>query len=127
MTLRHLLVQDWDTDDDGRPDTLRLLYAVPRRWLREGAAIKFNQAPTAFGKLSLETESNLSQGELLVRIALPPLRPKQTLLRARVPEGWKVVAAKVGEIPLTVDHSGSVDISEQVGRIVVRFQLRKGS
>ena len=124
-TLRHLLVQNWDTDDDGRPDTLRLLYAVPRRWLREGAAIKFNQAPTAFGKLSLETESNLSQGELLVRIALPPLRPKQTLLRARVPEGWKVVAAKVGETPLTVDHSGSVDISEQVGRIVVHFQLNK--
>jgi len=124
-TLRHLVVQDWDTDDDGRPDTFRLLYAVPRRWLRDGAVIKLQNAPTAFGSLSLETESKLNQGELVVRIALPPHRPKQTLLRARVPEGWKAVSATVGETPLSVDRSGAVDLSEQTGRITVRFQLRK--
>ena len=126
-TLRHLMVQDWDTDDDGAPDTLRLLYAVPRRWLRDGAAIKFHEAPTAFGKLSLETESKLSQGELLVRIALPPHRPKKTLLRARVPEGWKAVSATVGDTPLSVDPGGVVDLSEQAGRITVRFQCAQTS
>ena len=126
-TLRYLLVQDWDTDDDGRPDTLRLLYAVPRRWLRDGAVIRFERAPTAFGNLSLETESKLSQGELLVRIALPPRRPKRTLLRARVPEGWKAVSANVGGTPLTVDESGVVDLSEQIGPITVRFQVHKAT
>jgi hypothetical protein len=125
-TLRHLIVQDWDTDDDAVPDTLRLLYAVPRRWLRDGAAIKFDGAPTAFGPLSLETESNLEKGELLVRIALPPHRPKRTLLRARVPEGWKVASASVGDTPLSVEGE-AVDLSEQAGRITVRFRLTEES
>jgi hypothetical protein len=118
-------VQDWDTDDDGTPDTLRLLYAVPRLWLREGAAIKFENAPTAFGNMSLQTESRLSQGELLVKIALPARQPKKTLLRARVPEGWKAVSAAVGGQSLPVDQTGVVDISRQRGRIAVRFQLQK--
>jgi hypothetical protein len=106
---------------------LRLLYAVPRRWLREGAVIRFERAPTAFGDLSLETESKLSQGELLARIALPPRRPKRTLLRARVPEGWKAVSANVGGTPLAVDESGAVDLSKQIGPITVRFQVHKAT
>ena len=32
-TLRYLLIQDWDLDDDGQPETLRLLYGAPGRWL----------------------------------------------------------------------------------------------
>ena len=36
ITLRNLLVQDWDLDEDARPDTLRLLFAAPRRWLADG-------------------------------------------------------------------------------------------
>lgn len=124
-TLRHCLVQDWDTDDDSVPDTLRLLYAVPRRWLREGAVIKFDQAPTAFGKLSLETESRLSEGKLLVNVSLPPLRPKKTLLRARVPAGWKTVSAAVGEEPLAIDSTGAVDLSHETGRISLTFQVQQ--
>src|SRR5262249_54822730 len=50
MTLRYLLIQDWDLDDDGRPDTLRLLYGVPARWLKDGAAIQVERAPTMFGE-----------------------------------------------------------------------------
>ncbi|HQM47344.1 MAG TPA: hypothetical protein PLJ71_01585, partial [Candidatus Hydrogenedentes bacterium] len=127
-TLRNLLVQDWDADDDGVPDTLRLLYATPRRWLRDGAAITFEEAPTAFGALSLETESRLSEGELLVRLALPRHRPKKTLLRARLPEGWTAVSASVHGSLLDVDQSGVVDLSECEGRLTVRFQLdRKDS
>ncbi len=122
-TLRHLLVQDWDADDDGVPDTLRLLYAVPRHWLRDGAVIKFEEAPTAFGKLSLETESKLSAGELLMRISLPQYRPAKTLLRARIPEGWTAVAATVDGTPLAVDPSGVVDLSAHTGRITVRFEV----
>ncbi|MCX7429049.1 MAG: hypothetical protein NTW96_25910 [Planctomycetia bacterium] len=68
-----------------------------------------------------------SQGELLARIALPPRRPKRTLLRARVPEGWKAVSANVGGTPLTVDESGAVDLSKQIGPITVRFQVHKAT
>ncbi len=124
-TLRNLMVQDWDTDDDGQPDTLRLLYAVPRPWLRDGAAIKFKDAPTAFGKMSLQTESKLDQGELIVRITMPPRQPKATLLRARVPEGWQPTSATVDGTSLSVDDTGAVNLSGRAGQITVRFQLRK--
>ncbi len=125
-TLRYLLVQDWDADDDGKPDTLRLLYAVPRGWFRDGAAIKVEEAPTAFGNLSLETMSALNKGELFVRVTLPPYQPKQIFLKARVPEGWKAVSANVNGTVLAVDQSGVVDLSKQTGRVAVRFQLREG-
>ncbi|MFA6245251.1 MAG: hypothetical protein WC655_30190 [Candidatus Hydrogenedentales bacterium] len=124
-TLRHLLVQDWDTDDDGRPDTLRLLYAVPRQWLRDGANITFKDAPTAFGNLSIETESNLCEGELLVKVALPKYRPRKTLLRARVPEDWKAVSATIDGKPKEVDPSGVVDLSEFEGRRSIRIQVHE--
>jgi len=124
-TLRHLLVQDWDTDDDGTPDTLRLLYAIPRDWLRDGAAIKFENAPTAFGNLSLETESKLSQGELLVRMTLPQHRPKKTFLRARLPQGWKPVRAAIGGTELSIDQTGAVDISGQTGQTAIRFEVQR--
>ena len=42
--LRGLLVQDWDMDDDGRAETLRLLFATPRHWLRDGARITVEPA-----------------------------------------------------------------------------------
>ena len=34
--LRYMLVQDWDLDDDGKPETLRLAFATPKRWLEDG-------------------------------------------------------------------------------------------
>ena len=37
--LRYLLVQDYDLDDDGRAETLRLCFATPRRWLEDGKQI----------------------------------------------------------------------------------------
>lgn len=126
-TLRHLLVQDWDTDDDGRPDTLRLLYAVPRRWLRDGAVIKIEEAPTAFGNLSLQAESQLSEGVLLVRISLPQHPPEHILLRARVPEGWKAVSATVDGTPLAVDYNNVADLSKYTGRITVQFRLQNSN
>ena len=48
--LRFLLVQDWDLDDDGEPETLRLLFATPRRWLRDGAKIKLEKRTDCFRK-----------------------------------------------------------------------------
>ena len=45
MQLRYLLVQDWDMDDDGRAETLRLAFATPRRWLEDGKRIDVSQRP----------------------------------------------------------------------------------
>ena len=123
--LRNLVVQDRDSDDDGRPDALRLLFATPRPWLEQGKVIKLRRAPTAFGEVSLEARSRLEQGEVVVRAVLPPRPAKRILLRARLPAGWEATAASLGDRSLPVDGGGSVDLSGAKGEITVSFQVRK--
>jgi hypothetical protein len=125
--LRNLLVQDWDADDDGKPDTLRLLFATPRPWMDQGKVIKLHRAPTAFGEVSLEVHSRLEQGEIVVRAVLPPRPAKRILLRARVPAGWEATAASLGNRSLPVDGNGTVDLSGQKGESMISFRVRKAT
>lgn len=122
-TLRYLLVQDWDVDDDGAPETLRLLYGMPHRWLRGSAVLKMERAPTAFGEISLHLESRIDQGEVLVELEAPKRRPEKLLLRLPMKSGWKVGAATVGDVALPIAADGSVDLSSQTDAVKVRFQV----
>src|SRR5438270_4017129 len=63
-TLRYLLVQDWDLDDDGKPETLRLLDAIPPRWLAGGQKLAVEKAPSAFGEVTFRVESRAAAGEM---------------------------------------------------------------
>ncbi len=124
--VRHLLVQDWDLDDDGRPDTLRLLFGTSRRWLEDGKAIRVECAPTAWGEVSVAAESRLNAGEVITTVDLPTRQtPARTLLRARVPEGWTVTAAATGGRSLPTDARGTVDLTGLSGRQVVRFAVSR--
>src|SRR5262245_17835191 len=58
--LRNLLVQDWDLDDDGEPETLRLLFGTSKRWLDDGQTIAVERMPTALGPDSIRADSRLS-------------------------------------------------------------------
>lgn len=124
--LRHMLVQDWDLNDDGRPETLRLLYATSRRWLEDGQTISIDRAPTAFGPVSLKAESRLSEGKILVDLH-PPQRsqPDSLQLRLRVPEGWQVESASTGSKKLAVDREGSLDCSELRERSQIEVHVRR--
>jgi hypothetical protein len=122
--LRCLLVQDWDLDDDGVPETLRLLFATPKRWLEDGKEINIERAPTAFGPVSIRVQSRLREGKVVAELDLPQRNPaKQTLLRIRVPDGWAATSAKVGEAQFKVDVLGTVDISTLKGRMMIEFQV----
>jgi len=124
--LRYLLVQDWDLDGDGRPETLRLGFATPKRWLENGKTIQVQSAPTAFGPVSLKLESKLDAGEVIAEVELPRRNPpKQMLLRARVPDGWRVVSAAEDGVVLTTDDRGTVDLAPRTGRVTVRFQTAR--
>jgi hypothetical protein len=124
--LRYMLVQDSDLDDDGKPETLRLMFATPRRWLEDGKSIKVEGAPTAFGPVSVAVQSRLKQGEILADVTLPTRgQPKQTLLRMRVPQGWLVKAASAGGRSLNVDKNGTVDMTSLRGRVAIRFEVVK--
>lgn len=123
--LRYLLIQDWDLDDDGRPETLRLLYGAPQRWLAEGKTIRIARAPTAFGTLSMVVQSALSRGEVTVRVTAPPIAPKKILLRLPLPTGWKVTAARLGSAALPLGADGAVDLTGKKGELVISFQVAR--
>lgn len=125
--LRYALVQDSDLNDDGKPETLRLLFATSKRWLEDGKQIKVERAPTAFGPVSVTMKSKLSDGEVVADVQLPERNPiEKILLRARVPEGWRVSSANANGQELKVDENGTVDLTKFKGKVVVRFAVKKG-
>jgi hypothetical protein len=124
--LRYALVQDWDLDGDGTPETLRLGFATPKRWLEDGKGYKVERAPTVFGPVSLNVKSKLAQGEVVAEVQLPERNaPNKFLLRARVPDGWKVVSARTGDEKLVTDKQGTVDLSSHKGQLTIRFAVAK--
>jgi hypothetical protein len=123
-TLRYLLIQDWDLDDDGRPETLRLLFGAPGQWLEDGKQISVSRAPTAFGELSLRLESKLSQGEVLATLDGPPRAPKQLLLRLPLPERWRVGSAvEAPGIELPLQNDGAVELDTKRRTHSIRFRV----
>ncbi|MCX7011720.1 MAG: hypothetical protein NTW86_03980 [Candidatus Sumerlaeota bacterium] len=125
LTLRFLLIQDWDMNEDGKPDTLRLLYAIPGWWLADGASLAVRRAPTAFGPVSIEVESRLSQGEVIVQIAAPPRRAENASLRLPLPLGWKATSAEIAGAELSLEKDHTVDVTGKTGEFTVRFQVGK--
>jgi hypothetical protein len=125
-TLRYLLIQDWDQDDDGRPETLRLCFATPKVWLADGKTIRVQNAPTAFGPVSFTVRSQLSEGRIIADLELPTRNPaRRTLFRARVPGGWEVVSVSAGNEALTTASDGTVDISRLAGRTRLTLGVQK--
>ncbi|MEW6161022.1 MAG: hypothetical protein AB1813_26635 [Verrucomicrobiota bacterium] len=125
-TLRHLLVQDIDLNEDGRPETLRLLFGTPRMWLAEGKTIRVERASTAFGEVNLTIQSHLDRGEVICDLALPSRnKPDDARLRARLPEGWSAVSATSNGKNFAVDSEGTIDISGLQGKHRIRFEVQK--
>jgi hypothetical protein len=124
--LRNLLVQDWDLDDDGEPETLRLLFGTSRRWLEDGKQIVVERAPTAIGPVSIRAESRLSAGQVVVNVELPSRNAaKRILLRARVPDGWRVTGAVANGNAVVIDESGAIDLSGHKGIVSVKFNVAR--
>lgn len=123
LLLRYLIIQDWDLDGDGRPETLRLLYGVPRRWLRNESSIVMERAPSLFGEVSVQAQSRLSAGEVVVRMTAPPRPPHKVLLRVPLPSGWKVTGASIDGEALTPAADGAVDLTGRTGTYTVRFSV----
>jgi hypothetical protein len=123
-TLRYLLVQDWDLDDDGKPETLRLCDAIPPRWLAGAAPLVVERAPSAFGGVSFRVESRLKQGEVVVSVQAPPRPVGKWTLRLPDPPGSTITGVRVGETELKRDADGRVDLTGRTGRFEVRFGVK---
>lgn len=124
--LRGLLVQDLDLDGDGRIESLRLLFATPRAWLRDGAVIKVERAPTAFGELGLTVRSELAKGRVTADLSLPARQlPTRTRLRLRLPAGYSLGAVRAnGEVRRTADRE-TVDLTGLKGVVKVEAAVRR--
>jgi hypothetical protein len=120
--LRYLLVQDYDLNDDGSPETLRLLFATPRRWLEDGKTIEVKNAPTAFGELSLSVKSQLKDGNVLIDLNLPANAPEKTLLRLRLPDGYHIQVPKVGKFRVISD---TIDLTGLTGPMSITAAVSK--
>ena len=120
--LRYLLIQDWDLDDDGRPETLRLLDAIPPRWLADGAVIEVKKAPTAVGEISFRVESKLKQGELRVSLDLPARPVKKWQLRLPDPPGCKITRVRLGTTNLDRDAEGRINLPLRAGPLTLQCQ-----
>jgi hypothetical protein len=124
--LRGLLVQDWDLDDDGRAETLRLLFATPRHWLRDGARITVERAPTAFGDISLAAHSELAAGRITAVVDMPARHaPGKALLRLRPPAGYSITAARADGRPVPMADSETLDLSGLSGRVQAEATVRR--
>jgi len=123
ITLRNLLIQDWDLDEDARPETLRLLFAAPRAWLAEAKRVSVSAAPTMFGPVSLDVQSRLADGFVQVRVTPPPRDVKTVLLRAPLPEGWSAEAVDVDGATAKLIDRNVVDLSGRKEPMVVRFKV----
>jgi hypothetical protein len=61
-----------------------------------------------------------------MKVQLPERNaPKHAYLRCRVPEGWRVKEAAIGEAKLAVDERGTVDLSGRQGEISIVFSVEK--
>lgn len=124
--LRDIVVQDSDLNDDGKPETLRLGFATPKRWLEHGKKYKIDDAPTAFGPLSMKVESRVGDKEVIAELDLPERNaPDRIFLRIRVPDQWKVVSAQLENKELEADEKGTIDLSGFKGKQNIRFKVAK--
>ena len=124
--LRGLLVQDWDMDDDGRAETLRLLFATPRHWLRDGARITVERAPTAFGDVSIAAHSEPEAGRVTAVVDMPARQaPARALLRLRLPDGFRITSARADGRPVPMADPETLDLSGLSGRVQVEATVRR--
>lgn len=138
--LRHMLIQDFDLDGNGRPESLRLMFGTSPRWLEHGKSVDVHNAPTAFGTVSCHLHSEIDQGRLTATVNLPQRnRPDRILLRLRLPAGFRWESATVIHrhsetgLPSETDRQPNamdasvIDLTEFQGTLQIRFSVVKKS
>jgi len=79
-------------------ETLKLLSAIPRRWLENGKNIELKNVVTHFGKLSCSVKSNLACNKIVATIECKgAYRPSCVEIRLPHPECRKAVKVTGGE------------------------------
>jgi hypothetical protein len=91
--LRSMLVRE-------EGDQLILAQATPRPWLAQGKSVRVENAPTCFGPMGYQIDSQVERGKIVVRLD-PPTRqlPATIVLCIRHPQGKPIRAVQVDGQP----------------------------
>ncbi len=77
-------------------DVLWLARATPRAWLEQGKRIAVRNAPSYFGPVGYEIESDVEHGRLVATVALPSRTPpREVVLVLRHPASAAIAAVRV--------------------------------
>jgi hypothetical protein len=94
---RNMLVREPDDE------TLWLCQATPRAWWQAGRRIRVQRAPTLFGPVSFEVNSEVDRGVIRATIELPTRRvPRTVQMRFRHPEDRWIRSATLDGVPIVV-------------------------
>jgi hypothetical protein len=114
-TLRELLVHE-RRGPQGQPAGLDLAFSTPRAWLADGQEIKVADAPTSYGKVSLDLVRHGSAIE--GTLGVPAY--SHARLRLRVPAGEHLVHVVVAGKVFTADRAGTIDLGTLHGSLALR-------
>lgn len=116
-SLRHMLIHEYDADQDGIYDGLWLLSAAPRDWLAPGKTVELERMPSRFGPVGLKITAAATGKELRGKLTLSPeAAGKDVLLYVR---GYQVTRA-------TAADGRALRIEAMDGDSVVVFRGRAG-
>ncbi len=94
-------------------DSLWLARATPRAWLEQGKRIRVAKAPTCFGEVAYEIESDAASGRIQATVQLTQRsKPKEVLLRLRHP-----AAAPIKSVTINGVESREFDAAREVVRL----------
>ena len=78
-------------------ETLKLLSAIPRKWMEDGKQIRLDNVVSYFGPLSLEVNSKINAGYIEASITCNSVsKPREIQIRLPHPEGKKAVKVTGG-------------------------------
>lgn len=99
--------------EDPMDEVLWLCKATPREWLADGEQISVQDAPTRWGKVSVNLHSDMRNGRVYGELTIPD-KGQKVILRLRVPENKKIVELKLNgeEAPFSLVDAESVVIPE---------------
>lgn len=110
LSLRHMLIHEYDRNQDGIYGELWLLSSAPTAWLGPGKQVRLENMPSRFGAVSLNLKTNGAGNEIQGDISLSPRAAgKKILLFAR---GYRIHEAKLANG--TALRIGKMDADEYV-------------
>lgn len=106
--------------EDPVSGVITLGHGLPRDCLADGRTLSVEGAPTRWGSVGYELESQIARGEISARITLPERPGASVLLRLRAPLGLTLVSAEtVGDTPAALAIDGDrVVLPKDAGRVI---------